>query len=141
VGAEIDVGLPGSPLRAVSVHLDVASTLVRTLKTGNRVRERQVVGLLDAMDLHGWGAGPAVVGGDFNTWSSRDAALKVVLQRHPESPPITWETSMGPFPADHLFFRADQEGTFALVPDSYRTIQDLYGSDHQARIFRLSLKR
>jgi endonuclease/exonuclease/phosphatase family metal-dependent hydrolase len=140
-GASFDVGLPGSPLRVVSVHLDVASTLVRTLTTGNRTRERQVAGLLDAMDLHGWGAGPAVVGGDFNTWSSRDAALKVMLLSHPDSPPITWETSMGPFPADHLFFRADREGTFALVPNSYRTIQGLYGSDHQARIFRLSLKR
>jgi endonuclease/exonuclease/phosphatase family metal-dependent hydrolase len=141
VGAEFDVGIPGSWLRVVSLHLDVASTLARTMMTGNRTRERQVAGLLDAMDRHGWGVGPAIVGGDFNTWSSRDAALKLVLSRHPESPPITRETSMGPFPADHLFIRGDEDGIISLVPGSYRTLQSLYGSDHQARILRLSLKR
>ena len=140
VGAEIEI--PGSavPLVAVSVHLDVASTLVRTLKTGNRTRERQVEGLLEAMELHGWSSGPSVVGGDFNTWSSRDAALKAMRRSFPDSPPMTRETTRGPFPADHLFFRADSAGRFSLVPSTYRVLSSRYSSDHQARIFRIAVR-
>ena len=81
-----------------------------------------------------------MVGGDFNTWSSRDAALKLMLRAFPSSPPITGEPSRGPFPTDHLFFRADPEGRASLVPSSYRTVPILYGSDHHARIFRIALR-
>lgn len=140
VGAEILQTGGGEPIVAVSVHLDVASTLARTLKTGNRTRVRQVAGLLEALELHGWSAGASVVGGDFNTWSSRDAALKLMLRTFPDSPPITGETSRGPFPADHLFFKADDGRSFSLVPSSYRTVHTAHGSDHHARIFRIAIR-
>lgn len=141
VGAQIPLPDGGGAIVAVAVHLDVASTLARTLKTGNRTRERQVAGLLEALELHGWGAVPSVVGGDFNTWSSRDASLKLMLRTFSDSPPVTGETSRGPFPADHLFFRADEGGEFSLVPSSYRTVVDSHGSDHHARIFRIAVRR
>lgn len=141
VGAEIPLPDGDGAIVAVSIHLDVASTLARTLKTGNRTRERQVAGLLEALELQGWGAGPSVVGGDFNTWSSRDASLKLMLRTFSDSPPVTGETSRGPFPADHLFFRADNGGEFSLVPSSYRTVRDGHGSDHHARIFRIAVQR
>lgn len=140
VGAEILLPDRAEHVFVVSVHLDVASTLARTLKTGNRTRERQVLGLLEGLDLHGWSDGASVVGGDFNTWSSRDAALKTMLESHPDSPPITGETSRGPFPADHIFFKADPEGAFSLVPFSYRTISDSQGSDHLARFLKISVR-
>jgi endonuclease/exonuclease/phosphatase family metal-dependent hydrolase len=150
VGAEIrlpsDPGAPPGPqspleISVVSVHLDVASTLVRTLKTGNRTRERQAEGLLEALELHGWGTGPSVVGGDFNTWSSRDAALKAMVRSYPQSPPVTSQTTRGPFPTDHVFFRAGAAGPFSLVPSSYRALEDPYGSDHQARLLRIVVGR
>jgi hypothetical protein len=140
VGAEVELPGEAGSIVAVSVHLDVASTLARTLKTGNRTRERQVEGLLEALELHGWGDGPSVVGGDFNTWSSRDAALKVMLRAFPSSPPITGETSRGPFPTDHLFFRTDSAEQFSLVPSTYRAISNRHGSDHQALIFRIAVR-
>ncbi|MGW8266909.1 MAG: endonuclease/exonuclease/phosphatase family protein, partial [Longimicrobiales bacterium] len=141
VGAEIPIPDVGRGIVAVSVHLDVASTLARTLKTGNRTRERQVAGLVEALELHGWGVGASVVGGDFNTWSSRDASLKLMTQTFSDSPPVGRETTRGPFPADHLFFRADEGGEFSLVPSSYRTVPDSHGSDHHARIFRIAVRR
>ncbi len=142
VGAELQVPRAGAPtsLVAVSVHLDLASTLFRTLKTGNRTRERQAEGLLEALEARGWSIGPSVVGGDFNTWSSRDASLKVMNRSHPDSPPLTTQTTRGPFPADHLFFRADREGRFNFVPASYRVFADSYGSDHQPRVFRIAFR-
>lgn len=128
-------------ISVVSVHLDVASTLVRTLKTGNRTRVRQAEGLLEALEIHGWGMGPSLVGGDFNTWSSRDAALKAMVRNYPQSPLVTSRTTRGPFPADHLFFRAGEGGPFSLVPSSYRVLGSGYGSDHQARLLRISVER
>jgi endonuclease/exonuclease/phosphatase family metal-dependent hydrolase len=148
VGAEVRLPLdPGGPqgakshleISVVSVHLDVASTLARTLTTGNRTRERQTEGLLKALELHGWATGPSVVGGDFNTWSSRDAALKAMIRSYPQSPPITSQTTRGPFPTDHVLFRAGPEGVLSLVPSSYRVLKDPYGSDHQARLLRISV--
>ena len=84
VGATLDG--PGEPLRIVSVHLDVASSLIRTLVTGNGTRLRQSEGLAEGLDL----ADPTiatVAGGDFNTWSETETALQRFSRRYPESPP------------------------------------------------------
>jgi hypothetical protein len=107
---------------------------------GNAILSSLPLGDVVAVELHGWGQGASVVGGDFNTWSSRNAALKAMLQAFPDSPPITTETSSGPFPADHIFFRADPKEPFLLVPSSYRTVPTFHDSDHIARILQLSVR-
>ncbi len=126
-------------LEAVSVHLDVASTLVRTILTGNQTRVRQVRGLLEALEASGRLESTIVAGGDFNTASSRDASLKVMRLHLPESPPLAREGTRGPFAADHLFFSSGPGGHARYLDGSYRTLEHLYGSDHQARQIELLL--
>jgi len=120
-----------------SVHFDVASTLFRTLMSGNQTRQRQARGLLEGMELGGFTGRAAVVGGDFNTWSSRDGSLKLLGQALPDSPPVSWEGTRGPFPTDHLFFRRDPEGRVQLVEGSYALLANSHGSDHHPRVVRL----
>jgi hypothetical protein len=139
VVATVEVPVPGGstmPLGVASVHLDVASTLARTLKTGNQTRVRQVRGFLEGLNRVGPETGPFVVG---NTWGSRDGSLKEMLAHFPDSPPVTAKPTRGPFPPDHIFFRAGPGpgAPFRLDPDSYQVIQELYGSDHNARRLRL----
>lgn len=145
VAASASVPSPGPGadslrLDLVSLHLDVASTLVRTLTSGNLTRLRQARGLLTGLEVGGFTGYAGVVGGDFNTWVSRDASLKEAAEEFPDSPPVTGQGTRGPFPADHMFFRSDPDGRLTLVADSYRVLQELYGSDHHARILRLRLQ-
>jgi endonuclease/exonuclease/phosphatase family metal-dependent hydrolase len=141
VAASVSVPASGGPLRLdlTTVHLDVASTLVRTLTTGNQTRARQARGMLDGQEVGGFTGHAAVVGGDFNTWVSRDASLKAVAAVFPDSPPVGPEGTRGPFPADHVFFRSDRGRRLTLVPDSYTIVENAYGSDHKARLLKLSV--
>jgi endonuclease/exonuclease/phosphatase family metal-dependent hydrolase len=142
VAAWMDVPVgPGrtEPLGVATVHLDVAATLVRTLVTGNQTRVRQLRGFLEALDGVGFSEGPLAVGGDFNTWAAKDGSLKVMSEEFPESPGVTPEGTRGPFPPDHVFFRGD-DGPFELDPDSYEVIRTLYGSDHNPRLLRLTVR-
>ena len=54
VAVAADIRIRGWPaIRVVSVHLDVAASIVRTLLTGNQIRGRQASGLIEALDLLG----------------------------------------------------------------------------------------
>jgi hypothetical protein len=139
-GRKVAVGAtvhgPGGPVRVVSLHLDVASTLLRTFVTGYGTRIRQAEGLANGIDL----ARPpvaAVVGGDFNSWSDQETALLRFQARYPESPVPDATPTRGFLPTDQMFFRSDAEGRLALVPGSYRVIEPTYGSDHKGRILEI----
>ena len=131
---------PGGPLRIVSLHFDVASTLLHTLVTGNGTRLRQAKSLMAALDLQD-PAVATVVGGDFTYVGSvyiDGAETETTLQRmarwFPDSPPIDRVPTRGGFTTDHIFFRAGPEGRMQVMEGSYRRIDEHYGSDHQARL-------
>lgn len=135
VGASVRVP-GGERMRVVSAHLDVASTLVRTLRSGNQTRTRQAEGLIDGLDK-AEGDGPlnaiTLVGGDFNTWASNETALKRMRRAFPHSPAWDGLPTWRPLelPLDHVFFR---RGPFANVTvRGYRPIGEHYGSDHFGR--------
>jgi len=125
-------GPSGERIRVVSVHLDVASTLTRTLISGNATRLRQALGL--AVALESMDSLATVVGGDFNTWSATEATLKRLALEFPDSPPWDGRPTRGPFPTDHILFRTVQGSGIDLVEDSYRRFEETYGSDHVGRI-------
>jgi endonuclease/exonuclease/phosphatase family metal-dependent hydrolase len=129
----------GEAVRFVSAHLDVASTLVRTLVTGNQTRARQALGLIDGLrraERGGLAVSATVVGADLNTWVGNEASLRLMWGAFPESPPWdglgTWRMGL---PLDHMFFRRDPD--IALDVEGYRRIPDRYGSDHHGRRFTL----
>jgi endonuclease/exonuclease/phosphatase family metal-dependent hydrolase len=124
----------GERLRAVSVHLDVASTLVRSLISGNQTRRRQAAGLLDGLEeaeRDGLTYAATVVGGDFNTWAGNEATLKLMRQEFPESPTWDGRGTRGPYPTDHIFFRTRGDQAFDI--EAAGRIDDAHGSDHNAR--------
>ena len=41
---------------------------------------------------------------------------------------------MGPFPTDHIFFRAQAAGGIRLIPGTYRILDDKHHSDHQGLV-------
>ena len=125
-------GPSGEPIRVVSVHLDVASTLTRTLISGNATRLRQALGF--ALALESMDNLATVVGGDFNTWSADESALKRLAIYFPDSPPWDGRPTRGPFPPDHILYRTVQGSRIDLVEGSYRRFDETYGSDHAARI-------
>lgn len=126
----------GERIRVVSVHLDVASTLTRTLLSGNQTRARQADGLINALQ-QAEDDGPlnavVLVGGDFNSWSARETALKRMRVAFPESPTWDGKATWQPLdlPVDHFFFR---RGPFDNVTVSeYVRLEEDYGSDHFGR--------
>lgn len=146
-------------VRVVSVHLDVASSLLRLLTTGNSTRQRQGLAIEDALletELVRAGVADSshearcypycsnevtprfnattIVGGDFNTWSVHETVIKHFYREFPDSPPHDGEPTRGAYPTDFLFFRRGFEAQAGLVPDSHRLVQDSYHSDHKARI-------
>jgi endonuclease/exonuclease/phosphatase family metal-dependent hydrolase len=127
----------GDSLRAVSLHLDVASSLLRMMTTANSTRQRQGFGLLESLslaDCHPECDLATVVAGDFNTWSSNETVLRHFRRAFPESPAWNGEPTRSAYPADHIFFRVSGGSGIELVAGSYRRIQKKYGSDHNARI-------
>jgi endonuclease/exonuclease/phosphatase family metal-dependent hydrolase len=126
----------GERMRVVSAHLDVASTLIRTLRSGNQTRTRQAEGLLDGLDeaeRDGLLNALTLVGGDFNTWSSDETALKRLRRAFPHSPEWDGLPTWRPLdlPVDHVLFRRGPFGNVILR--GYRRIDDPYGSDHFGR--------
>jgi len=128
----------GRSVRLVTLHLDVASTLVRTLLTGNQTRVRQGSGIISALEILDRGA-PAdaatVVGGDFNTWAGNESILQHMRVAFPDSPPWDGQPTRGPFTTDHIFFR--RAGSEAMEVQRYDRIEDAFHSDHQARVLVL----
>jgi endonuclease/exonuclease/phosphatase family metal-dependent hydrolase len=150
------VHLGNDSLRAVSAHLDVSATLFRTVVEGNSTRARQALGLLQGLAM-AEGLDPAatpggapdpeavhpiatVMGGDFNTWSARETAIRLLRDDFPESPPYDGQPSRGLFPTDFLFFRAGGDGRIELSGNRYRLVEDLYYSDHHALIAWLKVR-
>lgn len=136
----------GDSLRAVNVHLDVASSLLRVLHTGNSTRQRQGLGLLDALSdieaARGESLGiSTVAAGDFNTWSARETVMQHLYRAFPESP--TWDglPTRGDFPTDFILFRESERGGVRYVDGSERRLEDRHGSDHHARMARFSFAR
>ena len=153
----------GDSLRVLSLHLDVSPGLWRVLKTGNSSRLRQAMGIVDALDdvelsrsgrpfvatdvcqhtcedSTGSHAISTVLTGDFNTWTDGQTVLLHMVDYFPESPPPDGLPTRGEFPADHMFFRqrSSWDGEEPqLVPESYRRLDQQYGSDHKARILEL----
>jgi endonuclease/exonuclease/phosphatase family metal-dependent hydrolase len=132
----------GTWLTVVTAHVEVTSTFHRVLLTGNQTRVRQVAGLIDVLDRIGGAEerrSAVLVGGDFNTWSGGESALKMLRQAFPQSPPWDGRSTMGPFPTDHILFRAAPDaqatgqGSPRLIPGSYRRIENRYSSDHHGR--------
>lgn len=129
----------GQSVRVVSAHLDVASTLVRTVLSGNQTRVRQALGLVAALDRaeqDGYGADATVVGADMNTWAGNEATLSRMREAFPQSPTWDGRSTRGPFPTDHIFFRTRE--TTAFDVEGYHRVDDAYSSDHHAR--RLELR-
>jgi endonuclease/exonuclease/phosphatase family metal-dependent hydrolase len=126
---------PGAErVRVVSVHLDVASTLVRTLGSGNQTRTRQAEGLLDGLrraERDGPLTQVVVVGGDFNTWVGSETTLRRMRRAFPHSPEWDGAGTRGSFPADHIFFRRRSFEAFEAT--EYRRVPERYGSDHHGR--------
>jgi len=135
VAVAATVNAPGGErVRVVSVHLDVASTLARTLTSGNQTRARQVSGLIDGLaraQRDGPLTAATLVGGDFNTWAGNETTLRLMRQAFPESPEWDGRGTRGSFPTDHMYFRRGSFRTLSI--DAYRRLDDRYNSDHLAR--------
>jgi len=133
VAATVDVP-GGRSLRVVSLHLDVASTLVRTVFSGNQTRVRQAMGLVDGLaraEADGYGVDATVVGADMNTWAESESALKRMHLAFPDSPEWDGLGTRAGIPTDHMFFRAaDGSG---LGWTDYQRIENRYSSDHHPR--------
>jgi endonuclease/exonuclease/phosphatase family metal-dependent hydrolase len=128
----------GERVRVVSVHLDVASTLIRALTSGNQTRTRQAKGLIHALDVaerDGPRTPVVVVGGDMNSWAGNETALKAMWEAFPDSPQWDGLGTRGAFPPDHMFFRRSGNRDFTI--EGYRRIDELYDSDHNGRRLRL----
>lgn len=144
-------------LRLASVHLITTPPPSRALVTGASSRWRQAMGLVDALEeierdragcpisgvtrvsgqigemcpppCPGACSIATVIAGDLNTWSTRETTLRHLLAHFPDTHPFLEEPTRGPFPTDHLLFRAGT-GDVAINPGSYRRVADPYYSDH-----------
>ena len=125
-------GPGGEPVRVVTLHLDLSSTLARTLVSGNGTRLRQALGMTEALDS--LESSVTIVGGDFNTWSAGESVLKRMALHFPDSPPWDGRPTRGSFPTDHILYRTVPESQIDLVEGSYRSFDRTYGSDHAGRI-------
>jgi endonuclease/exonuclease/phosphatase family metal-dependent hydrolase len=125
----------GRKIRFASAHFITTPPPWRVVMTGNSARERQALGLIDGLMRieAAYGETAVVLGGDLNTFSNRETALRKLRRYFGESPPPFNEPTRGPIHADHILFRAN---TFFdsrpdhIIPGSYQRIDDLYYSDH-----------
>jgi endonuclease/exonuclease/phosphatase family metal-dependent hydrolase len=115
-------------LSFVNVHLDLRTKFRSFFRSFGYVRERQMEFILANLDS----IGPAVMGGDFNTWLGEREEPAIEMAREefgtPDEIPSHGTLKFGAIlerQADYLFFR--------LPPGwsaDYRRIEDTYGSDH-----------
>jgi endonuclease/exonuclease/phosphatase family metal-dependent hydrolase len=124
----------GRRVRVVTAHLDVASTLVRTVLSGNQTRVRQAMGLVDGLaraEEDAYEPDATVVGADMNTWAGNEATLTRMRGAFPQSPVWDGLGTRGSFPTDHMFFRSADASAFSVR--AYERVADAYSSDHHAR--------
>lgn len=157
--ASIEAPVTRDTISFVSLHLDAFAGLSRVLLTGSSSKERQVLGLVDALGLErnvrGKTAGDTrtiLVAGDLNTWSERQTAVMRLVEYFPDSPPVSDQPSRGAFPTDHIFAIVGNRGAtmidgdeaaapirgLAVDQSSYELIDDAHQSDHKARLLRLT---
>jgi endonuclease/exonuclease/phosphatase family metal-dependent hydrolase len=130
VAVAASVAVPGTSRRIVvaSAHLDNRGSLRRLVVLSSAARRRQAQGLIAALP----GEGPAVVGGDLNTWlSGREGALIELRRAFPDTPPARGAT-FGSLRLDYLFFRLEP-GWRA----SWHAVDERYQSDHRPVVARL----
>ncbi len=131
-------GPSGNVVRVASVHLLSMAKPWRILTTGNASRLREASALIDALEkMEAEEAGDEAVstigGGDMNTWSTRETALRHLREFFRDSPDPLSEPTRGAFPTDHLMFRAANPAAGAadaLEPASYRRLEETFNSDH-----------
>jgi hypothetical protein len=161
VMASIEAPVSRDTISFVSLHLDTFAGVARALLTGASSKERQVLGLVNALGLdgpHGRGAGRShtlLVAGDLNTWSERQTAVQRLVEYFPDSPPVDDQPTRGQFPTDHIFAILGEPAALALggndaTPtirgltvdaESYELIADRHLSDHKPRLLRLTSPR
>jgi endonuclease/exonuclease/phosphatase family metal-dependent hydrolase len=121
VAIEAAVASQGSMLRLTNVHLDNRAPARRLWLFAIATRLRQARGLLRDMTP----TGPAVLGGDFNTWYGfHDPVFAEVAESLAPAATVDRRPTFGVMRLDHLFFR---------LPDGWRastTRLDVFGSDH-----------
>jgi endonuclease/exonuclease/phosphatase family metal-dependent hydrolase len=161
VAVMASIEAPASPdtISFVSLHLDSFAGVARALLTGESSKERQVLGLVDALALPDdgertspWSSHTILVAGDLNTWSERQTAVQRLVEYFPDSPPVDDSPTRGAFPTDHLFALVREEVLPSVDGDeirtpirhltvdasSYELISDSYLSDHKPRRVRLT---
>jgi endonuclease/exonuclease/phosphatase family metal-dependent hydrolase len=111
-----------TPLRVVSVHLEVAASARRLWMFG-RLRQRQVRELLATLPA----AGPVIVGGDFNTWFGfSDNAYRTMAAAMPDAAAADRRPTFRRWlRLDHVFSRPPAGWSVRA-----RRLDDAYGSDH-----------
>lgn len=109
------------PIRIVCTHFTNV-VLHRLLLLSESGRVRQARALANVLP----GAGPLIIGGDFNAWFGyRDAAYKTLVKLAQPAASEDQRATFGPLRLDHMLFR--------LPPGwstSVKRADDRYGSDH-----------
>ncbi len=134
------VALPsGSPLRLVSLHFNNYPTPWHFFRSGGSTRTQQARATLDGLRRFEAARDddtvPAIGGGDLNTSTTGETALRYLYDWFTDSPPFHGEPTRSGFPTDHLLLRGG--GVLEIEQGSYRRIDDAYGSDHHPVIVRV----
>lgn len=138
-GAPGDALTPGA-LAVASAHLDTFAwrQLHRNLGGFRAVQARAL-----ARGLAGWRPGPALLGGDFNTWArqTREPAVRILARVFgPLAPGPDLPTA--PMPPGLPARRIDLFFVRGLAPGAFRTarVADRYGSDHYPLVGTLRVR-
>jgi hypothetical protein len=129
-------GHGGEGIRVVSVHFNTWPGPWKLLRTGNSSRVRQALALIEALEVVARGSEhqiPIVAGGDLNTWSVSEGALKQLRAYFSSSPEWHGQPTRKSFPTDHLLLRLPSGGAslsadLALV--DYGRLDETFNSDH-----------
>jgi len=130
--AAASVDVAGRRLFVVSTHLENRAGWWTLGLFSDAARRRQVDVLLQVLPP----GGPAILGGDFNTWlGPKEPAWQALVLRFGETPGVARTPTFGNrLILDHLFFDLPDDWRVAS-----RVVPDAYGSDHHpvvAMVFR-----
>ena len=145
VAAGATVRLPtGRSVRVASLHFNTFPAPWKLLRTGNSSRVRQALALENGLNIVESGPAaevlPLLAGGDLNTWSFSEGALRQLFRIFPDSPAWHGVPTRGSYPTDHLFFRNSSTQTALPQPSSYGPMLYDYNSDHYPVIAWLVLR-
>lgn len=120
----------------VSVHFNTFPGPWKLLRTGNSSRVRQALALIEALEVvnqDSLDAVPIIAGGDLNTWSVHEGAMKQLRSYFAASPEWHGKPTRGSFPTDHLLlYLPNGKGRFSapVALEDYNRVDDTYNSDH-----------